>query len=364
MLASTDVQPTNKVAAHWAHKLANRKSHRYVFLDLGATSSAAPEEDKQNLDDTSEMSRNTFMFPDRRIGKATKKMLLKHNLWMAAQEMNIVPGLHLALVSVPKLADAGYTTVLMKHGAAIYYDNTTTITASNPPILESNRCQDTGLWRLNLDPNDKHATPKTINVIFDLPSSNKTFLWYHASVGFPPKETFIDAIRNGNYATWPKLMVTLINQYYPNSDEIVKGYLKGQCQGIQSTKQKALEKIIENKTVRIKIKGGKSPFPHIPITKTCKAFFRIVDLSDLIHTNQTGMFPFTSQCGNRYIMVAIHLNANYIFVEPMHSRSKEEMIRAYEKIINRMRLAGLGLKKHTFDNKALEVFKQCIQEQK
>ncbi len=47
----------------------------------------------------------------------------------------------------------------------------------------------------------------------------------------------------------------------------------------------------------------------------------------------------------------------------MHSRSKEEMIQAYKKIINRMRLAGLGLKKHIMDNKASEAFKQCIQEQ-
>jgi hypothetical protein len=61
-------------------------------------------------------------------------------------------------------------------------------------------------------------------------------------------------------------------------------------------------------------------------------------------------------------MVTIHLNANYIFVGPMRSRSKEEMIRAYEKIINRMSLAGLGLKKHTLDNKASEASKQCIQE--
>jgi hypothetical protein len=47
----------------------------------------------------------------------------------------------------------------------------------------------------------------------------------------------------------------------------------------------------------------------------------------------------------------------------MQSRSKEEMIRVYEKIINRMRLAGLGLKKHTLDNKASDAFKKCIQEQ-
>ncbi len=106
MLASTDGQPTNKVAAHWARKLANRKTRWYPFLNLGATSGAAPEEDKQDLDNTDKMSRKIFMFPNRRTRKATKKMLLKHNLWIAAWTMNIVPGLHLALMSVPKLAGA------------------------------------------------------------------------------------------------------------------------------------------------------------------------------------------------------------------------------------------------------------------
>ncbi len=138
MLASTDGQPTNKVAVHWALKLANRKSRRYAFLDLGATFGAAPEEDKQDIDNTGEISRKTFMFPDGRTRKATKKMLLKHNLQIAAREMNIVPGLQLALMSLHKLADAGYTTVLTKHGAANYNDNITAITTTNPPILESN----------------------------------------------------------------------------------------------------------------------------------------------------------------------------------------------------------------------------------
>jgi hypothetical protein len=188
-----------------------------------------------------------FMFPDGRTGKATKKMLLKNNLRLAAREMNIVPGLHSALVSIPKLADAGYTTVFNKNGAAIYDDETTKITATSPPVLESEYCEHTGTWTLDLNPetslpNTKgQAAPhKTINVIFNLPSTRKTFLWYHASAGFPPKKTFIDAIRNGNYSTWPKLTATLINRYYPDSDETIKGHLKGQRQGIQSTKQIAL----------------------------------------------------------------------------------------------------------------------------
>jgi hypothetical protein len=194
------------------------------------------------------------MFPDGRTGKATKIMLLQHNLRLAAQEMNIVPGLHSALVSIPKLADAGYTTVFTKHGAAIYDDETTKITTTSPPILESKRCEHTGMWRLDLNPTTSPPTTEakadsleTINVIFELPSACETFLWYHASAGFPTKVTFIDAVRNGNYSTWPKLTVTLINRYFPDSDETIKGHLKGQQQGIRLTKQVALEKSLKTK---------------------------------------------------------------------------------------------------------------------
>jgi hypothetical protein len=73
MIAIADGQPTNKVAAHWASKLANRKARRYAFLDLGATSGAAPEKDKPDLNDTGKMSRKIFMFPNGCTGKATKK---------------------------------------------------------------------------------------------------------------------------------------------------------------------------------------------------------------------------------------------------------------------------------------------------
>jgi hypothetical protein len=140
--------PPNKVAAHWARKLHNRKLRRFAFLDLGATSGAAPAEDKPDLVDTGQPSRKTFMFPDGRTGKATKKMLLKDNLRLVAREMNIVPGFHLALVSIPKLADAGYTTVFSKDGATIYDNETTLITATSPLVLESERCKHTGMWKL------------------------------------------------------------------------------------------------------------------------------------------------------------------------------------------------------------------------
>jgi len=245
MTATTDIGSANKVVAHWARKIKNQMLRKMGILDTGATSGAAPKEDEECFVDTGEASTKTFMFPDKRMNKATKRMLTKHNLRPTAFEMNIiVPGLHSTLISVPKLADAGYTTVFSKAGAAIYDDYTTTISASNPPVPGAERCEHTGLWKLPLDNKTKetNGTPPTneaINVIFDLPSARQTFLWYHTAAGFPVKESFIKVVRNGNYATWPKFTVMLINKYMPDSDETAKGHLKGQRQGIRSTKHNA-----------------------------------------------------------------------------------------------------------------------------
>ncbi len=59
-------------------------------------------------------SKKVFMLPDTAKFKATKKMQLKHNLRAGAGKMNIVPNLHLTLISVPKMADHGYIAVLTK----------------------------------------------------------------------------------------------------------------------------------------------------------------------------------------------------------------------------------------------------------
>jgi hypothetical protein len=84
------------------------------------------------------------------------------------------------------------------------------------------------------------------------------------------------------------------------------------------------------------------------------------NLAESIHSDQTGAFPYTSQQGNCYVMIAIHLHANYIFCKPMKNRPEEEMIKVYQKIINRMKVAGLGLKTHRLDNEASKAHKQCI----
>ncbi len=84
------------------------------------------------------------------------------------------------------------------------------------------RCPTSRLWKMALDPQEEASErgigitlkaeqanamfdkAEQANVIFDLPSSLQSFLWYHASAGWPPKETFFTEDRHGNYTSWPK----------------------------------------------------------------------------------------------------------------------------------------------------------------
>ena len=64
-------------------------------------------------------------------------MHLKHDIREEAREMNIPPGIHAPLISLPKLADAGYVTVFEKDIASVYVSITTIVTASGKPILQA-----------------------------------------------------------------------------------------------------------------------------------------------------------------------------------------------------------------------------------
>ncbi len=112
----------------------------------------------------------------------------------------------------------------------------------------------------------------------------------------------------------------------------------------------------------VKIKREPGTEEVLPAKHHNNIFVRVNDLAKSIHSNQTVAFSYTLQQGNCYVMIAIHLDANYIFCKPMKNRLEDEMIEAYQKIIIRMKVAGLGLKTHQLDNKASKVYKQCIRQ--
>jgi hypothetical protein len=120
--------------------------------------------------------------------------------------------------------------------ARIYDGTTMTITALEEPIIIAPRCKDTGLWKMELDLDFKilgreHPEQFVVgideaNAIFDLPNTRQSLMYLHAAAGFPVKETFLDAVRAGNYAMWPGLTTTLIAKHFPDLDEMQKGHMK------------------------------------------------------------------------------------------------------------------------------------------
>ncbi len=254
------------------------------------------------------------------------------------------------------MAEHGYIAVFDKRKAKTYDGTTTTIIASVEPIIIAPRCDDTGLWTMNLnldyeilgrESSDQFiAGVDEANAIFDLPNSRQSLMYFHVAAGFPIKESFTDAVRAGNYTTWPGLTTTLIAKHFPDSDETQKGHMKGQRKGVRSTTVKPASEI----------KSSREQETH----RQNYIFVKIYKLSETIDTDQMGAFPVTSQRVYRYIMVGIHIDTNYIFCETMKNRMEGEMIKAYQKMVDRIQLAGLGLKHHPLDNECSNNFKKCI----
>ncbi len=169
----------NKIAAKWKRKLRNKSG----ILDIGCTLGVEAKHDADCFHNTGLPSEEVFLLPDKTRIRATNKMWLKHNLQPKATKMNIVPNLHSTLISVTKMADADYFAVFDKKEARIYNAMTTIVSASKDPIFIAPRCQDTRLWKLDLDyealgreyPDQFIAGGNEANAIVDLPNTRNPY---------------------------------------------------------------------------------------------------------------------------------------------------------------------------------------------
>ena len=103
-------------------------------------------------------------------------------------------------------------------------------------------------------------------------------------------------------------------------------------------------------------------FKQQPGVKHKELYLMVVDATKkLMFSNQTGKFPITSACGNKYIMVAVELDGNYIDCEPLHSWSAKSLTKDYQAIFQRWKATGvICLNWHILDNEAPEELKQAI----
>ena len=59
----------------------------------------------------------------------------------------------------------------------------------------------------------------------------------HAAAGFPVQSTWLKAIKNGNFKSWPGLTYNNAEKYCPQSMETIKGHMIQSSQGVRPTKK-------------------------------------------------------------------------------------------------------------------------------
>ena len=351
-----------------------------AIADTGATSSVGTTRDRNNnaFVPTNRHSTRAFHMPNGAIEPATHMDELHHNVRHPAKDIHIVPGIERdSLLSIAKFADANYISIFDKDELNIYDANKTQVTVTRGAILRGWRCPDSNLWRIPLVPQvvnnntdtvlcDRPPTEflkqrpppaEAVHNVYELKTQPELVRYHHAAAGFPTKPTWLKAIRNKQFASWPGLTVDAVSKHFPESEETHKGHGRKTRSGLRSTRRTAVEEDEQDEeTIR-----HDSPRPTI---KQKSIYITVYDLEDeaqlKMYTDQTGKLPKKSSRGYQYIMVLIEMDSNAILVAAMKNRTSGEMIRAYQELVDRLHSAGIRPKMHLLDNECSNDFKERI----
>ena len=209
-----------------------------IIADSAATSSVGTP--TAPLIPTRHISNKIFQLPDGMRTAAATVSELAHNVRQPAKEVHIVPFIEThSLLSTAKFAQAGFISVFDKEEVNIYNAQNTTLKVSKRAILQGWFDKTANLWRIPLIPIvldnntdtvlvNKQSTEflpgctpviEVINNVYELKMQPKVVRYLHACAGFPTKPSWVKAIKNGQYASWPGLTVKAVAKHFPESKE-------------------------------------------------------------------------------------------------------------------------------------------------
>jgi hypothetical protein len=140
----------------------------------------------------------------------------------AAREAHTIPGLtHSSLISIGTLCDAGCTAEFDQTKVVVKYQNKN--------ILEGPRDTRTGLWRIpmNLTPTEQTVnTTQQCNNAYKTQSIPDLIKFLHATTFSPTKNTWLKAIKQGFFQSWPGLTYAAVSKHFPTSMDMHNGHME------------------------------------------------------------------------------------------------------------------------------------------
>jgi hypothetical protein len=150
----------------------------------------------------------------------------------AARQAHILPGLaQHSLLYLGQMCDSGC--------AVTFTATKVTVPNGGATLLTGQWDKESGLWRVPLETNlplqlgDEYYA----NNVYEQKSIQDTSTYLHACCFSPVQDTWLKAIRNGNFETWPSITVENVRKYLPKSDATAKGHMNQIRQNIHSAQQ-------------------------------------------------------------------------------------------------------------------------------
>jgi hypothetical protein len=197
-----------------------------------------------------------------------------------------------------------------------------------------------------------HASSTPYNPqMLNLLSISALCSFYHACLGFPVKQTWLDIVKAGNCDTFDGLTYSNVARYCPNSNKTILGHLAQQHQNVRSTKPK--HPTSSSPTTL----PTAAPSPKDMLSN--QVFIKVYPLSRL-YTDNTGRFTIRACLGNQYIMIAFNADGNLILQQAFKSKSDSHQIAAYNTIMTCLMARGLLVDLQILDNKASPEYKEAI----
>ena len=254
-----------------------------------------------------------------------------------ALQAYVFPDIKTPLLSIGKFCDDDKIAIFTKEKCLILNDITKLKRIEQlinlNTILEGKRNHTTKLWNINLE--SAHQS----NSVYHCTKLGDTIEYHHRSLFSPVQSTWIQAIKNGNFTSWPNLTTDNVTKYLRPSIASAKGHIKQIKQNIRSTKKQ-------------------------PDNLTNLVFAKSYELTKLICSDQTGRFPITSSKGNKYLMIILDYDSNAIISQPLPSRSQQHLLQAFSKIHEKLKNAGRNPTFVRLDNEAPKVLTQYMKKEK
>jgi hypothetical protein len=231
-----------------------------------------------------------------------------------------------SLLSVGQLCDSDCTAVFTKTDLQIFDTN-------KQVIIRGTRNFQDGLWDVHLQQPSPSRVEHTVNAILKIDKRSQSDLaqYLHACAYSPTKSTFLTAIRNGHFITWPGLTYDLINKHLTTTIATSKGHLKQEQRNIRTT--------------QIEIPNDDNILDHHPTqdieqAKTHECYITYYAKEEgITYSDLTGIYSTKSSRGNQYIVVCYDYDTNSIQARLTKTRNAAEIRNATMLMIEKLSIS-------------------------